>query len=68
MKLWKEGVRTFKCLSKFKVYHFGSVTTRKRDIKKNNGTKKFLLKYGLIQGFLENIIFWVMERKYSMVL
>ena len=51
MKLWKEGVRTFKCLSKFKVYHFGSVTTRKRDIKKNNGTKKFLLKYGFNPRF-----------------
>ena len=39
MKLWIEGVRIFKCVSKFKVYHFGSVTTRKKDIKKNNGTK-----------------------------
>ena len=39
MKLWNEGVRTFKCISRFKVYHFGSVTTRKRDININNGTK-----------------------------
>ena len=31
MKLWKENIRVFKCLSKFKVYHFGSVTTRKKD-------------------------------------
>ena len=51
MKLWKEGVRTFKCISKFKVYHFGSVTTRKRDIKRNNGTKSFLLKYGFNPRF-----------------
>jgi len=42
MKLWNEGVRIFKCISGFKVYHFGSVTTRKRDININNGTKKFL--------------------------
>ena len=51
MKLWKEGVRNFKCISKFKVYHFGSVTTRKRNIKINNGTKKFLLKYGFNPRF-----------------
>ena len=51
MKLWNEGVRTFKCISKFKVYHFGSVTTRKKDIKKNNGTKTFLLKYGFNPRF-----------------
>jgi len=51
MKLWNENVRVFKCLSKFKVYHFGSVTTRKRDIKKNNGTKIFLLKWGFNPRF-----------------
>ena len=48
MKLWKEGVRTFKSISKFKVYHFGSVTTRKKDkFIKNNGTKVFVLKWGI---------------------
>tara|TARA_B100000579_G_C22793874_1_gene836028 strand:+ start:351 stop:1199 length:849 start_codon:yes stop_codon:yes gene_type:complete len=51
MKLWVEGVRTFKCISKFKVYHFGSVTTRKKNININNGTKKFLLKYGFNPRF-----------------
>ena len=51
MKLWNEGVRTFKCISRFKVYHFGSVTTRKRDININNGTKKFLLKFGFNPRF-----------------
>ncbi len=51
MKLWNIGVRKFKCISKFKVYHFGSVTTRKRTIKINNGTKKFLLKYGFNPRF-----------------
>ena len=48
MKLWKENIRIFKCLSKFKVYHFGSVTTRKKDkFIKNNGTKAFVLKWGI---------------------
>ena len=30
MKLWKIGVRLFKGLNNFKVYHFGSITTRKK--------------------------------------
>ena len=51
MKLWLENVRIFKCISKFKVYHFGSVTTRKKNIKLNKGTKKFLLKYGFNPRF-----------------
>ena len=51
MKLWNEGVRKFKCISKFKVYHFGSTTTRKKDIYINNGTRKFLLKYGFNPRF-----------------
>ena len=51
-KLWfLEGVRLFKCLSKFKVYHFGSVTIRKNKLKKNNGTKTFLLKWGFNPRF-----------------
>jgi glycosyltransferase involved in cell wall biosynthesis len=45
-KLWFHGnVRIFKCVSLFKVYHFGSVTIRKNKLKKNNGTKLFLLKW-----------------------
>ena len=32
MKLWREGVRIFKGLNDFKVYHFGSLTTRKKKI------------------------------------
>ena len=51
MKLWNEKIRIFKCLSNFKVYHFGSITTRKREIIKNNGTKKFLLKWGFNPRF-----------------
>tara|TARA_A100000164_G_C21912217_1_gene776225 strand:+ start:1177 stop:2034 length:858 start_codon:yes stop_codon:yes gene_type:complete len=45
MKLWNNNVRIFKSISKFKVYHFNSVTTRKSNIKLNNGTKTFILKY-----------------------
>ncbi len=51
MKLWKENVRIFKAISKFKVYHFSSVTTRKREINLNNGTKTFTLKYGFNPKF-----------------
>ena len=45
MKLWNQDVRIFKSISKFKVYHFNSVTTRKSSLKLNNGTKTFILKY-----------------------
>lgn len=51
MKLWIENVRIFKCISKFKVYHFNSITTRKRDVNLNDGTKKFLLKWGFTPRF-----------------
>lgn len=51
MKLWNKGIRIFKTISRFKVYHFSSVTTRKRNIKLNNGTKTFLLKYGFNPRF-----------------
>ena len=51
MKLWNEKVRIFKTISKFKVYHFSSVTTRKREIVLNNGTKTFTLKYGFNPRF-----------------
>ena len=53
MKLWKEGVRFFQCLGKSKVYHFGSITIRKKNGKffeKNQGSKAnkiFLLKWGI---------------------
>ena len=52
MKLWKSGVRIFKCVGKSKVYHFGSVTIRKKQkniLKQNQGSlanKIFLLKWG----------------------
>ena len=53
MKLWNTGVRLFQCLGRSKVYHFGSVTIRKKDnslFKKNQGSKAnkiFLLKWGI---------------------
>ena len=52
MKLWKIGVRLFKGLNNFKVFHFGSISMRKnKDIIKNNGTKTFLKKWGITPRF-----------------
>ena len=51
MKLWKKTVRVFKTISKFKVYHFSSVTSRKGQIRLNDGTKTFTLKYGFNPRF-----------------
>ena len=46
MKLWVEGNRIFKSVSNSRLYHFGSVTTRKnKTINRNNGKKTFLLKW-----------------------
>lgn len=53
MKLWNEGVRIFQCLGESKVYHFGSITIRKKNGKlfeRNQGSKAnkiFLLKWGI---------------------
>jgi glycosyltransferase involved in cell wall biosynthesis len=51
MKLWKQNVRIFKGVSKFKVYHFNSITTRNDKIVLNNGTRTFLSKYGFNPKF-----------------
>ena len=52
MKLWKEGIRIFKGLSNFKVYHFGSISLRKKKyLKTNNGTKTFLKKWKITPTF-----------------
>ena len=63
MKLWKHGVRIFKGLNNCKVYHFGSIVTRKY---KNNpkiitesgsrGSKIFLLKWGISISFFKKYI------------
>ena len=60
MKLWKEGVRVFKGVNNCKVYHFGSIVTRKY---KNHptiitesgskGGKIFLLKWGITIKFFK---------------
>ena len=51
-KLWNNGTRIFKGLSKFRVYHFGSITTRKnKNIKLNKGSKIFLQKWGFTYKF-----------------
>ena len=63
MKLWKNGVRIFKGINDFKVYHFGSIVTRKY---KNHptittesgsrGGKIFLLKWGVTINFFKKFI------------
>jgi len=60
MKLWKKGIRIFKGINDFKVYHFGSIVTRKY---KNHptivtesgsrGGKIFLLKWGISINFFK---------------
>ena len=52
MKLWKKGIRIFKGLKDCKVYHFGSIVTRKfknKEVKTESGSKGdkiFLKKWG----------------------
>ena len=60
MKLWKLGVRIFKGINKFKVYHFGSIVLRKKlnKIKNKNkygskSSKFFLLKWGISIKFFK---------------
>jgi glycosyltransferase involved in cell wall biosynthesis len=59
MKLWNEGVRIFKCLNSSKVYHFGSITIRKKNknlFKNNSGSranKIFLLKWKISINFFK---------------
>ena len=61
-KLWDIGVRIFKGINEFKVYHFGSIVTRKYKDNPNiitesgsRGGKIFLLKWGFSIKFLKNI-------------
>ena len=58
MKLWKSDIRIFKGMGSSLVYHFGSITTRKK--KKSlftylgsKGNKIFLKKWGLTINFFE---------------
>ncbi len=51
MKLWKIGVRLFKGLGNCRVYHFSSLSLRKKAW--NNGAKTFLLKWGISIKFFK---------------
>lgn len=44
-KLWLAGVRLFKGVSRCRVYHFGSVSTKR--IRKNKGYYQFIAKWGM---------------------
>lgn len=58
MKLWNENIRIFKGLGKSSVYHFGSITTRKKDKSLftylgSRGNKIFLQKWKIGINFFE---------------
>ena len=60
MKLWNEGVRIFKGINNFKVYHFGSIVTRKYKSHPtiitesgSRGAKIFLLKWKISIKFFK---------------
>ena len=59
MKLWNVGVRIFKGLAKCRVYHFSSISLRKKAW--NNGAKIFLKKWGITIKFLKNTILKVIQ-------
>ena len=48
MKMWQAGCRLFKGIGKSRVYHFQSKSTLR--IKKNDGRKQFLMKWGINQS------------------
>ena len=63
MKLWNQGVRIFKGLNDFKVYHFGSIVTRRyknhptiKTESGSRGAKIFLLKWGFSINFFKKYI------------
>ena len=51
MKLWKAGVRIFKGIGSSRVYHFGSISLRKKAW--NDGHRVFLLKWGITIKFFK---------------
>jgi len=62
-KLWDKGVRIFKGINNFKVYHFGSVVTRRyknhptiKTESGSRGAKIFLLKWGFSINFFKKFI------------
>lgn len=48
MKMWYAGCRIFKGIGRSRVYHFQSKSTLR--VKKNNGRKQFLMKWGINQS------------------
>ncbi len=62
MKLWKIGIRIFKGINDFKVYHFGSITSRKYNDPKiktetgSKGSKIFILKWGISINFFKKFM------------
>jgi glycosyltransferase involved in cell wall biosynthesis len=60
MKLWNMGIRIFKGINNFKVYHFGSIVLRKKISQISNkkygsiGAKIFLIKWGITIKFFKN--------------
>lgn len=48
MKMWKAGCRIFKGVGASKVYHFQTKSTSR--VKKNNGRRQFLFKWGINQS------------------
>ena len=71
MKLWNMGVRIFKGINNFKVYHFGSIVTRRykdhptiRTESGSRGAKIFLLKWGMSINFFKKF-FLKYEKKYN---
>ena len=71
MKLWNYGVRIFKGINDFKVYHFGSIVTRRyknhptiKTESGSRGAKIFLLKWGISINFFKKF-FLKSETKYD---
>ena len=63
MKLWMENIRIFKGINDFKVYHFGSIVTRRyknhptiKTESGSRGAKIFLLKWGITISFFKKYI------------
>ena len=63
MKLWKAGIRIFKGINDFKVYHFGSIVTRRykdhptiKTESGSRGAKIFLIKWGISINFFKKYI------------
>tara|TARA_E500000178_G_C16841972_1_gene671017 strand:- start:66 stop:950 length:885 start_codon:yes stop_codon:yes gene_type:complete len=60
MKLWVNGIRIFKGINDFKVYHFASTVIKKLNVPSNykmnlksKGSKTFLLKWGISIKFFK---------------